>query len=290
LIQTLRTQKPYQTTHTHLDKNNKKINYSISTYPLHENDEIIGAIEISRDITKDINLEKKMMQQEKLASVGRLSAGVAHEINNPLTTILTTAMLLQEELDPQDPNYSELETISKETLRCRKIVTSLLDFARQSTPARKACDVNAIVLESVVLTNKQAAFKDLTLTHELAQNLPPIQVDKGQIQQSLINLIINAIEANAPGGSVLVSTTHRPEQESIEICVSDTGEGIHENDLVRIFDPFFTTKEDGSGLGLAITHGIIEQHNGTLEAESKSGQGTKFKITLPLTSGGDDAP
>jgi len=116
LVQTLKTEKPTQTTHVHLDKDDKEIYYSISTYPLRENDKIIGAIEISRNITGDINTQKAMMRQEKLASIGRLSAGVAHEINNPLTTILTTAMLIQEDLDPEDENYSELETITKETL------------------------------------------------------------------------------------------------------------------------------------------------------------------------------
>jgi signal transduction histidine kinase len=114
-------------------------------------------------------------------------------------------------------------------------------------------------------------------------------VDKGQIQQSFINLIINAIEATDAGGSIIISTAHNSEQNSIEISVSDTGEGIHENDLVRIFDPFFTTKDEGNGLGLAITHGIIEQHNGTLNVDSKLGLGTRFTIQLPLTSGGDDA-
>ena len=205
------------------------------------------------------------MQQEKLASVGRLSAGVAHEINNPLTTILTTAMLILEDLDPQDPNYQELETITKETLRCRKIVTSLLDFARQSTPTRKPCDINNVVNESVVLTNKQAAFKDLALIYKPGADIPPVQLDKGQIQQSVINLIINAVEATDAGGTISISTAYKPQQKSVEIAVSDTGEGISENDLVRIFDPFYTTKDTGNGLGLAITHGIIEQHNGTIE-------------------------
>ena len=284
LVQTLKTEQPTQTTHVHLDKDDKEIYYSISTYPLREDDSIIGAIEISRDITNDINTQKAMMQQEKLASVGRLSAGVAHEINNPLTTILTTAMLIQEELDPQDPNYPELETITKETLRCRKIVASLLDFARQSTPSRKECDLNNIVQESVVLTNKQAAFSDLTLTCELAENVPPIHLDTGQIQQSIINLIINAIEATAAGGAISISTFYRPELESIEISVSDTGEGISEDNIVKIFDPFYTTKDSGNGLGLAITHGIIEQHNGTIDVDSKLGRGTTFRITLPLTA------
>jgi PAS domain S-box-containing protein len=284
LIQTLKTEQPSQTTHVHLDKDDKEIYYSISTYPLREEDKIIGAIEISRDITNDINVQKAMMQQEKLASVGRLSAGVAHEINNPLTTILTTAMLIQEELDPQDPNYPELETITKETLRCRKIVASLLDFARQSTPSRKECDLNNIIQESVVLTNKQAAFSDLTLTCDLAENLPPIHLDTGQIQQSIINLILNAIEATPAGGAISISTEYQPNRNSIEITVSDTGEGISEDNIVKIFDPFYTTKDSGNGLGLAITHGIIEQHNGTIDVDSTLGRGTTFKITLPLTA------
>ena len=289
LIQTMETEKPSKTTHIHLDKDGKEIYYSISTYPLLENGDIIGAIEISRDITNDINVQKAMMQQEKLASVGRLSAGVAHEINNPLTTILTTAMLIQEDLDPQDPNYPELETITRETLRCRKIVTSLLDFARQSTPSRKPCDINEIVNESVVLTNKQAAFKDLALLYEPSADIPTVELDKGQIQQSIINLIINAVEATDAGGTITVSTAFRPQQKRIEIVVSDTGEGISENDLVRIFDPFYTTKETGNGLGLAITHGIIEQHNGTISVESKLGRGSTFTIKLPIHPGENHA-
>ena len=289
LIQTMQTEKPSQTTHIHLNRDKKEIYYSISTYPLLENGDVIGAIEISRDITNDINAQKAMMQQEKLASVGRLSAGVAHEINNPLTTILTTAMLILEDLDPQDPNHQELETITRETLRCRKIVTSLLDFARQSTPSRKPCDINKVVNESVVLTNKQAAFKDITLIYEPGADIPLVQLDKGQIQQSLINLIINAVEATDAGGTISISTVYKPQPETIEVAVSDTGAGISETDLVRIFDPFYTTKDNGNGLGLAITHGIIEQHNGTIEVHSRLGRGTTFTIKLPITSGADHA-
>ncbi|MEE4263738.1 MAG: ATP-binding protein [Desulfobacteraceae bacterium] len=289
LIQTMETKKPFQTTHIHLDKDNREIYFSISTYPMLEAGDFFGAIEISRDITKDIKAQKTMMQQEKLASVGRLSAGVAHEINNPLTTILTTAMLIQEELDPQDPNYQELETITKETLRCRKIVASLLDFARQSSPARKPCDINAIVQESVTLTQKQAAFKDVILSDKLDEHIPRLNMDKGQILQSIINLILNAIEATDAGGSIVISTAYQKHQNRVDIAVEDTGHGINENDLGKIFDPFFTTKDEGTGLGLAITHGIIEQHNGTLDVDSKLGRGTRFTIQLPLNSGGNDA-
>jgi signal transduction histidine kinase len=289
LVQSIQTEKPSQTTHTHLDRDKKEIYYSISTYPLIEKGDVIGAIEISRDITNDINVQKTMMQQEKLASVGRLSAGVAHEINNPLTTILTTAMLILEDLDSQDSNYAELETITKETLRCRKIVTSLLDFARQSTPSRKPCDINEIVNDSVILTNKQSAFKDLALNYRPGENIPLVNLDKGQIQQSVINLIINAIEATDPGGSITVTTAYKSSTDLIEISVADTGEGIGADDLVRIFDPFFTTKDNGNGLGLAITHGIIEQHNGTIDVESQLNRGTTFTIKIPNAPGEEHA-
>ena len=288
LIQTLNSKKPSQTTHVHLDKNNSEIYYSISTYPLTEGGDVIGAIEISRDITKDINLQKAMINQEKLAAIGRLSAGVAHEINNPLTTILTTAILLQEDLDPEDPHYHELDTIAKETLRCRKIVTSLLDFARQTKPMKKESKVNDLIQESVALTRKQAAFKDVNLTQQLADNLPTIFLDGGQIQQSIINLVLNAIEATEPGGSITVTSKFEKRHKNIEITVTDTGEGISAEDLVKIFDPFYTTKQKGTGLGLAITLGIIEQHGGTIEVDSKKDRGSTFKIKLPINPGDKD--
>jgi signal transduction histidine kinase len=278
----METIQPSQTTHVHLDKNDKEIYYSISTYPLIEDGDILGVVEISRDITNEINVQKTMMHQEKLASIGRLSAGVAHEINNPLTTILTTAMLLQEDIEPDHSMYAELETIAKETLRCRKIVTSLLDFARQTKPDKKMHDLNEVVRESLLLTKKQAAFKDVGVEHDLAPQMPPIMVDKGQIQQSLINLVLNAVESTDAGGYVKVTTQYIPLKKEIRVLVADNGHGIAKENVDTIFDPFFTTKDDGSGLGLAITHGIIEQHNGSIDVESSPGNGTTFTIKLPL--------
>ncbi|MCP4753319.1 MAG: PAS domain-containing protein, partial [Proteobacteria bacterium] len=262
LLKTMEMIEPSQTTHTHLDKNGREIYFSISTYPLIEEGDILGVVEISRDITKDINVQKAMMHQEKLASIGRLSAGVAHEINNPLTTILTTSMLLQEDIKTDDPMYEELGIIANETLRCRKIVTSLLDFARQTRPNKQANNINAIIAESVLLTKKQAAFKDIDVVQELADDIPRVLVDKGQIQQALINLILNAVESNDAGGMITIRTKNAAGNREIEIVVADTGEGIADEAVDKIFDPFFTTKDDGSGLGLAITHGIIEQHGG----------------------------
>ncbi|MGD8383538.1 MAG: ATP-binding protein [Syntrophobacterales bacterium] len=289
LMKTVETGKPYQVTHVHLDKGKKELFYSISCYPLLDNGEVVGAIEIARDITKDISIQKGMMQYDKMASIGRLAAGVAHEINNPLTTILTSAMLIQEDTEPEDPNYQELQIIADEALRCRKIVSSLLDFARQSEPVKAKSNLNKIVTESVVLTRKQAAFNDVAVEENLATDLPHINMDKDQIEQALINLILNAIEATDPGGKVTVSSSFVPEAESVELTVSDSGKGISEEDMGKIFDPFFTTRESGTGLGLAITHGIIEQHGGMIEVDSKVGSGARFTIRFPLNRGDNDA-
>jgi PAS domain S-box-containing protein len=288
LVKTVETGKPFRVTHIHLDKDKNQLYYSISCYPLIDNGEVVGAIEIARDITKDISIQKDMMQYDKMASIGRLAAGVAHEINNPLTTILTSAMLIQEDTDAEDPNYQELQIIADEALRCRKIVSSLLDFARQSEPVKEKNDLNDVVTESVVLTRKQAAFNDVAVEEKLAKDPPFINMDKDQIEQALINLILNAIEATAPGGKVTVGTRFVPGAESVELTISDSGKGISEEDMGKIFDPFFTTRESGTGLGLAITHGIIEQHGGMIEVDSKVGQGTRFTIKMPCNQGDND--
>jgi two-component system NtrC family sensor kinase len=284
----METIEPNQTTHIHLDKNDNEIYCSISTYPLIEEGDIVGVVEITRDITHEINIQKTLMQQEKLVSVGRLSAGVAHEINNPLTTILTTAMLLQEDIDADDPMHADLETIAQETLRCRKIVTSLLDFARQTRPKKKANDINAIITESVLLARKQAAFKDIDVRKDLTDDLPMLHLDKGQIQQVLINLILNAIESTRAGGNITLRTALLTRRQAVQISVSDTGEGIPEELIDKVFDPFFTTKEEGTGLGLAITHGIIEQHGGTIEVRNREQGGTTFTIKIPLRTDATD--
>jgi two-component system, NtrC family, sensor kinase len=290
LLETLESKQPYQTTHVHLDKNNREIYYAISTYPLFEDGDVIGAIEISRDITKEINVQRTLMQQEKLASIGRLSAGVAHEINNPMTTILTSAMLLQEDLPENDPMRQELELIASETMRCRKIVTSLLNFARQSQPDKRLNNLNQMITECILLTQKQAAFKDVNIQSELAPQIPSVWFDKGQIAQALINLILNAVEATPSGGHITITSQCCDIEQRAVITVCDTGQGISKENLDKIFDPFFTTKESGTGLGLAITHGIIEQHGGRIQAQSQPGEGTCFTIYLPISKDKSHGP
>ncbi len=282
LAMALETRKPSQVTYTLQDEENKPRYYAVSCYPLFENEKLVRVIHISREITKDINFQKAMMQQEKLASIGRLSAGVAHEINNPLTTILTSAMLIQEEMDSDNPLYQDMKTISDEALRCRRIVASLLNFARQTMPSKRSNDLNEIVKDSFMLTKKQATFQDITINLGLAQDLPQINVDKDQIQQCLINLTLNAIEATEAGGQITLTTRGDAGADTLEIAVSDTGRGIPSENMNKIFDPFFTTTKGGTGLGLAVTHGIIEHHGGTIQVESTLGQGTCFTIRLPL--------
>ncbi len=254
-------------------------------YPLMGPDGVVGAIEISKDITRDIMMQRSLLQQEKLASIGRLSAGVAHEINNPLTTVLTTVMLLQEDLAPEDPLYAELETIAKETLRCRKIVASLLDFARQGNLRKEIVSVNPIVAESVALARKQAGFKGIQVTPALTDGLPEVLADSNQLQQAFINLLVNAIEATPSGGSIEVATFCDPGLREIRIVISDSGCGMPKDVLEKIFDPFYTTKPSGTGLGLAITHGIIEQHGGRIDVDSSPDQGTTFMVILPAGGG-----
>jgi PAS domain S-box-containing protein len=285
LKETLTSLKPFSTTHVHLDKDNQEHHVSISCYPLMGPDGIIGAIEISKDITKDIQMQRSIMQHEKLASIGRLSAGVAHEINNPLTTILTSVMLLQEDFPAGHSVSQELELIAKETLRCRNIVTALLDFARQKTPQMKPCSVNDIVADTVTLTRKQSAFKDIDLEVSLDGKAPLLLLDSHQMTQALINLVINAIESTEAGGKISIRTEFNPDKKNVRIQVRDTGAGIPSGLLKQVFEPFFTTKESGTGLGLAITHGIIVQNGGRIEVASQPSQGATFTITLPINGG-----
>jgi signal transduction histidine kinase len=285
LKETLRSLRPFSTTHVHLNKDNHEHHVSISCYPLMGPEGIIGAIEISKDITRDIQMQRTVMQQEKLASIGRLSAGVAHEINNPLTTILTSVMLLQEDFPAGHPASQELELIAKEALRCRNIVAALLDFARQKSPEVRRCSINDIVMETVTLTRKQSGFKDVELAVSLDQEVPPLWVDPQQMVQALVNLIINAIESTESGGRIEVSTALDSDKKSVRVQVKDTGAGIPSELLERVFEPFFTTKESGTGLGLAITHGIVVRNGGRIEVASQRKQGTTFTITFPIHDG-----
>jgi len=229
-------------------------------------------------------IHAQLFRSEKLASLGKLAAGVAHEINNPLTGILTNSSLLLEDLEADDPRREDVEVMVKETMRCREIVKRLLDFARQTKPHKRMANINALIDNIVLLVRNQTSFHNVTLKKSSAEVLPDVLIDPDQIQQVFINIILNAAEAMIRGGSLAILTGLTPDSQSVVVSFADTGPGIAETLREKIFDPFYTTKEHGTGLGLSISYGIIEQHGGTISVDSTVGKGSTFTIQLPVTS------
>jgi two-component system, NtrC family, sensor kinase len=225
--------------------------------------------------------QHQLAQADKLASVGRLAAGIAHEINNPLTGVLSYASLLRKRLEGDGATCEDLDVIVRETVRCRGIIRGLLDFARPAAPARKPVDPNEVVRRAVSVVMTQLALNHVDLSIDLAADLPIVQADANQIQQVVVNLLLNAADAiGSEGGNIRV-TTRRGPASSIELLVEDNGQGISPEDLPRIFEPFFTTKGNhGTGLGLAVSWGIVEAHGGSLEVHSEPGHGTQFTLRL----------
>jgi two-component system NtrC family sensor kinase len=228
--------------------------------------------------------QKQLIQTEKLASLGKMAAGVAHEINNPLTAVLTFSKLTLDELDEEDDQRREdLKTIVDETLRCRDIVRGLLDFSRETKSERKLEQVNNVIENTLSLVKSQAVFHNIKIVKELANNLPEISLDAGQIKQVFMNIFMNASEAMS-GKGILTIKTFLENDRYVVATVKDTGCGIPEKDMGKLFDPFFTTKKtgEGTGLGLAVTYGIIKSHKGFIYVESEVGKGTEFIIKLPV--------
>ncbi len=227
--------------------------------------------------------QQELLHKERLASMGQLAAGVAHEINNPLGTILLFSDMLYKETSRDDPRSKDLKMIVDETNRCKNIVADLLNFSRQQEVLAQEIDVNALISSVIEVVKHQPIFEKVSFVHHLSPNLPAIQADPAQLEQVFVNLINNAAEAMGDGGTI--SLTTRPIDGSfVEIKVSDTGCGIPEENLGKLFTPFFTTKAlgKGTGLGLSIVYGIIKMHKGQITAQSEVGQGTTFTITLPI--------
>jgi len=230
--------------------------------------------------------KRKIMESERLAIIGQLSANVAHELNNPLTGIVTYSHLLLEDLPADDPSRDYLEKIVTQANRTKEIIRGLLDFSRQRKPDKTLCDVNNVLKGCVSLLEKQALFHNIQITTSLDDQLPLTVIDPSQIERVFINLIVNAADAMDGNGKLKLSTRFDRVDNCIEMECSDTGHGIPKENLEKIFDPFFTTKDTGHGvgLGLAISFGIIKEHNGTISVESEIGKGTTFIVRLPVTS------
>jgi len=235
-------------------------------------------------------IHKTLLSSEKMASIGKLAATVAHEINNPLFGILTYARLVQRavlkhDIPDRDEVAEQLQTIERESKRCGELVKNLLTFSRQKPSQREPNDLNTVVHRAVLLIKHKLQMQNIELTEALAENLPAVDCDANQMQQVILVLMVNASEAMPKGGKLEVITELDPGADQAVVRVKDTGSGIPEDVLPRIFDPFFTTKEDQNrtGLGLAVAHSIVEQHAGEITVVSAAGKGTEFRVALPLS-------
>ena len=228
--------------------------------------------------------QARLVQTERLASMGQISAGVAHEINNPLGTILIYSHMLMKQYHDGDPGREDIQMIVSEATRCRNIMRGLLDFARHSRISKTRTDIKKLVDEVVSIMSLKAQEEYITVTCNVQDALPMMMVDSNQIKQMLVNLVQNGIDAIPDSGEVNISTQLNEAGDYAEIEVSDNGSGIPQENISELFNPFYTTKEmgKGTGLGLSIVYGIVKMHSGDISVDSKLGKGTTFLIKLPL--------
>ncbi|WP_373501184.1 sensor histidine kinase [Desulfococcus sp.] len=237
--------------------------------------------------------EKQIAQADKLASIGQLASGIAHEINNPLGIILGYTQLLLRSEPPDTQKAEDLRIIEKHVKSCKAIVADLLNFARSSKPKNENVDIHDIIEDVLVFVTHQAGASSVEFVREYDRSAPPLFIEEKKIKQVLINLVMNAQHASGNKGVIRIATLHDAAAAQLLIRVRDTGYGIEKKHLSRIFDPFFTTKPtgEGTGLGLAVSYGIVKSHGGTISVESEPGRGTEFTVMLPtMTRQKDLAP
>jgi PAS domain S-box-containing protein len=254
-----------------------------------EEGEIYAVLGISRDITERRRMEEHSYYTEKLASMGTLAAGVAHEINNPLGVILGFTELLLEKFPPESQEYDLLKTIEKQGLNAKRVVENLLSFAREKEHRLEEVDLNQNIDGVISIMKNTLTINKITINEDMQHDLPPVIADAGELQQVFFNIINNAMYAMQGGGTLTVST-RLLNNNHIEIRIADTGHGIKKDHRKRIFDPLFTTKEvgKGTGLGLSVSYGIVTKHHGNIAFETKTKEeseetGTTFIVTLPAT-------
>jgi two-component system, NtrC family, sensor kinase len=227
--------------------------------------------------------EKQMAQADKLASIGQLSSGIAHEINNPLGIILGYTQLLLRSEDPESQKHEDLKTIEKHVKSCKTTVEDLLNFARSSKPKKEFFNIHETIDDVLNFVRHRSDMHGMFMERRYGPEVPRMLMDEKKIKQVLINLLMNAKHAVGETGTITVSTAYDPERDRVSVMVQDTGYGIEEKNFSRIFDPFFTTKPtgEGTGLGLAVSYGIVKTHGGDLLVESEPGKGSTFTMVLP---------
>jgi len=223
-------------------------------------------------------------QMEKMSSLGRMAAGVAHEINNPLAGILLFSSNMKKKVEPGSPFEKGLEIIIRETQRCKVIIQGLLEFARDKPPRKTMTDINQVIKSALGVVGNEFYLRHVTLEQHLASDMAETLLDENQIEQVLINLLLNALQAVDDYGRVSITSRVDPQNGRIEVEVADNGCGISAENVKKIFEPFYTTRNDGTGLGLAVSYGIIKNHQGEIRVFSKLGEGTRFVIDFPAVS------
>jgi two-component system sensor histidine kinase HydH len=263
----------------------KAIPLSLSAAPL--KDEMgreMGFVLLLRDLREIRDLQEKVRRSERLASLGRLAAGVAHEIRNPLSSIRGFAQFFLQRFRGQEKDQEYASTMVKEVDRLNRVITELLDFARPKEAQREFHSLENIFDHSLKLLGPELVQKGVKVEKEYEPDLPSVRVDRDQLSQAFLNLILNSLESMEEGGKIRI-VLKRAEEEGrdlLKVSISDTGRGIPREDLDKVFEPFFSTKRKGTGLGLAIVNQIVEGHGGEIQVESMEGEGTTFRITLPV--------
>jgi two-component system, NtrC family, sensor kinase len=282
---------------TIINANGSAIPVELTASIIYEDDEEVATVGIYTDLREKLAVEKKLKetqaqlaQSEKLASLGQLAAGVAHEINNPLTGILFYATLKLEAMDADDPDIEDVTAVIEDVKRCKEIVQNLLAYSRQSSPMKDIIQLNSIVNQSLNLIRDPKMFRNVRIEREFSEEMMLLHVDKNQISQVIINLVINAV-SEMKGAGVLTLKTYRDKSEGkAYLEVIDTGCGIAPENLSKIFDPFYTTKApgEGTGLGLSTAYGLIKENKGNISVKETSPEGTSFLLEFELYSASQD--
>lgn len=247
---------------------------------LDDNDDFAGEVLLIRDLTTVKRLEKELQRNERLAAIGKMAAGVAHELRNPLSSIKGLALLLKSRFHAPDNEAETADILVKEVERLNRSIGELLDYAKPAQLKRETSSIQDIIEKTILLVRVDAESYGITIRVETENNLPQILVDKDKINQVFLNLFLNAIQAMEQGGELLVRIEN--DRQAIKIAVRDNGVGIESENMARVFDPYYTTKNDGTGLGLSMSSKIIEEHGGVVELSSVAGEYTEVSILLPL--------
>jgi len=263
-------------------KDGKSIPMDVSVSLLEgDNGTFLGHIILFRDLTEIQELKREIERSQRLASLGKLAAGIAHEIRNPLSSIKGFATFFNERFKDMPEYQSTAKIMIQEVDRLNRVITQLLEFARPLEVIKKPVSIRPLMQLSLKIIEREAQSKNIRITTKFSPEINEVHIDQDRFNQVLLNLYLNAVEAMEDGGVLSVALSREDDTQKVRITVSDTGSGIKKEDMVHIFDPYFTTKQSGTGLGLAIVHKIIESHKGEVKVESEHGKGTIVTIILP---------